>query len=188
MPLRTGKLDPISFCRYPSNSVATIDYAPSTTLRPLSDEDDLLSAFDTLSTPFVSPMIIPRVITDGRPASSTDSSNKKNDDDAITSFRPGRISDYQHLASRRWLSHQHIDLAPGSESPGRVRHSVGAYAFVMYSIYMGTKCTKQLCRACILLSAIVIAVPPVLVQFSLSVCNIIPRHVAYVLFHSGPWS
>lgn len=141
-PMRTGKLDLCNYApptlRAPSTisfpsagspqtsspSTANPALSPSTPLRSLSDEDIVSPASSTLSTPSVSPTIVPRVIIGGQPATSADDSYEK-DGDAITSFRPGHIADWDWSAPGKprieRVSHQHVNLVPSSESPERWR-------------------------------------------------------------------
>ena len=140
-PLRTGKLN---LCNYapptvraassitfpsggspqtsPSSPITHPTLPPTAALRPPSDEDSVSPASSTLSTPSVSPTIVPRVIIGGQPATSTYSSSEK-DDDAIAPSRPGHIADWDWSAPSKprieGLPRQHADLVPGSERPER---------------------------------------------------------------------
>ncbi|KAG6380630.1 carbohydrate-binding module family 21 protein [Boletus reticuloceps] len=141
-PLRTGKLN---LCNYvpptvhatpsisfpcvgsPQTSSTSLSSTnttlpPSAALRSLSDEDSTSPASSTLSTPSVSPIIIPRVIIGGQPATSTYSPSE-DDDNATRCSRPSHIAGWDWSASSKprveASSRQHVDLVPGSESPDK---------------------------------------------------------------------
>ncbi|KAF8553951.1 hypothetical protein OG21DRAFT_1509481 [Imleria badia] len=109
-----------------SSSIANPALSPSTALQSLSDEDAASPASSILSTPSVSPTMVPCVIIGGHPAAPTGSSSEKDDDDSITSSRPGHIADWDCLAPPsnpriKGPSRQHLDLVHVSEPPKRWR-------------------------------------------------------------------
>ncbi|KAF8131501.1 carbohydrate-binding module family 21 protein [Boletus edulis] len=96
---------------------------PSAALRSSADEETTSPASSTLSTPCGSPTIAPRVIIGPLATGSIYGSSE--DDNAITSSRPGHIEAWDWSAptepTLEGLSCPHVDLVSGSESPERYR-------------------------------------------------------------------
>lgn len=103
----------------PSSSITNSALPSTAALQAPFDEDNVSPASSTLSTPSASPTIVPRVIIGGQPATSTYNSSEKEEEDAITSSRPGHIADFDWSAASKpqieRLPRQHTDLLPGSE-------------------------------------------------------------------------
>lgn len=157
-PLRAGKLNLCNYapptCR-PTPSIllpsSTMSPPSPTTDSPLgsrssSGEESASPASSTLSTPPVSPTIIPRIIVGGHPATSNE-----RDDDAITyTKQPVHIADWAWSApGKSWIEDQrNVDLVPGSEPIERrdvppLRERLSASNAALYNAFVTQWCFAQ---------------------------------------------